>query len=571
MAMRRLTRPIPLAVYALLLPAAAAAQSALPVDRGLPREHAPEPTTAAITPADLMTRLYIFSDDSMLGRRTGELGDVKGTSYIAREIERMGLVPAGDGGTYFQTIPLKTRALSDSSSFVVGGGLLKLLDDFVPITPRSFDASSLPIVYGGVVGDASHPLSADQARGKLVVFGVAPGVSLRRLFRSAPAVQGAAAIAVAALDSVPARFRAFFTRPRMFVDDQPQGSEQTPVFLVSEAAAGKMFSAPPAGLSPGTAGGSAAIHVRYSLEPVPYPARNVVGIVPGSDPKLKHEYVAIGAHNDHLGVGRPMDHDSIMIFNHVVRPEGADDGGKRATPAQQEEVDSLLAVYRKSHPDRMDSTYNGADDDGSGSVSALEIAEKLQAMDPHPKRSILFVWHVGEEEGLYGSRYFTDHPTVPRDSIVAQLNMDMVGRGDATDETGRTKDGQPLHGGPNYVQLVGSRRLSTELGDLIEKVNTEDGHDLTFDYAMDANGHPSNIYCRSDHYSYARYGIPITFFTTGLHSDYHQVTDEAENIDYPHMAKVADLVADVAVHVADLDHRPVVDHPVPDRNAPCQQ
>src|SRR4029077_7451087 len=122
--------------------------------------------------------------------------------------------------------------------------------------------------------------------------------------------------------------------------------------------------------------------------------------------------------------------------------------------------------------------------DGSGTVAALEIAERIAGLKTKPKRSILFVWHTAEEKGLLGSRYFTDHPTVPRDSIVAQLKMDMVGRGDAGDETGRTKDGVALHGGPTYVQLVGSRRLSTELGDLIERVNTQDHHNLAFDYSI---------------------------------------------------------------------------------------
>ena len=188
-----------------------------------------------------------------------------------------------------------------------------------------------------------------------------------------------------------------------------------------------------------------------------------------------------------------------------------------------------------------------------------------------PKRSILFIWHVGEEKGLLGSTYFTDHPTVPRDSIVAQLNMDMVGRGDAWDRTGVDKAGKSLHGGPNYLMLVGSRRLSTELGDIVERVNTEAKHGLVFDYSFDANGHPDNIYCRSDHYEYARYGIPIVFFTTGLHSDYHQVTDEPEYIDYDHMAKVVNLVDDIAMHVAALDHRPAVDQPKPDPRGRCQQ
>jgi Zn-dependent M28 family amino/carboxypeptidase len=268
-----------------------------------------------------------------------------------------------------------------------------------------------------------------------------------------------------------------------------------------------------------------------------------------------------------------VDHDSIRIWNHIVRPEGADDAGKQATPEQQAAVDSTLAAFRTAHPAaaRADSISNGADDDGSGTVAALEIAERIASLKTKPKRSVLFVWHTAEEKGLLGSRYFTDHPTVARDSIVAQLNMDMVGRGAASDETGRTKDGTSLHGGPTYVQLVGSRRLSTELGDLIETLNTQDHHNLTFDYSIDANGHPANIYCRSDHYEYARYGIPITFFTTGLHSDYHQVTDEPEYIDYVHMARVARLVEDVAVHVANLDHRLVVDHPRPDPKGVCQQ
>ena len=141
---------------------------------------------------------------------------------------------------------------------------------------------------------------------------------------------------------------------------------------------------------------------------------------------------------------------------------------------------------------------------------------------------MLFVWHTGEEKGLLGSRYFTDHPTVPRDSIVAQINIDMVGRGGAY--------GSATPGAERYLQLVGSRRLSTELGDLVETVNKTRATPFTFDYTFDANGHPDNIYCRSDHSNYARYGIPVVFFTTGLHGDYHQVTDEPQYIDYAHMA-----------------------------------
>ena len=369
-------------------------------------------------------------------------------------------------------------------------------------------------------------------------------------------------------------YLAYLSAPSLFVKDAAAPPPPVPVIFISAEAAAGFFDQPLTSLSPGAAGRSASFDLRVTVQPVPYPARNVVGIIPGSDPALRGEYVAIGAHNDHIGFNHaPVDHDSLRIFNHVLRPLGADSRGGEATAAQMAEVNTELAAWRAAHPGttRLDSIDNGADDDGSGTVTALEIAQKMISLDPHPKRSILFVWHVGEEKGLLGSTYFTDHPTVPRDSIVAQLNMDMVGRGDAWDMTGTNKAGEFLHGAPNYLMLVGSRRLSTELGNLVEQVNTEDHHGFVFDYSMDADGHPENVYCRSDHYEYARFGIPITFFTTGLHSDYHQVTDEPEYIDYDHMAKVVDFVADIAMHVANLDHRVVVDHPKPDPNGACRQ
>ena len=556
-----------LTVGALLFPVSIAAQTPLPL------KHSTTSTEPAITARDLETRLYIFSDDSMQGREAGTAGNVRGTNYIAAEIKRLGLVPGGDSGTYFQTIPLKTRTFDETSTFTIAGTGLTPFTDYLPLGPQSLENPSLSVVYGGEAADTAHRISAEQATGKLVVFQVSGGFTSLRALRSGPTVPSAAAVALIALDSFPRQFIGLLRRPRGFLDDN-QGPPSGPAgFLITRATAAKLFTTPVEQLTPGTAGISVAVAVRFTVAPVPDPARNVVGIIPGSDRKLKNEYVAIGAHNDHIGLARTVDHDSIRIWNHVVRPEGADDGGKQATPGQQATVDSLLAAFRAAHPSagRADSISNGADDDGSGTVAALEIAERIASLKTKPKRSILFVWHTAEEKGLLGSRFFTDHPTVPRDSIVAQLNMDMVGRGDAGDETGRTKDGAPLHGGPNYVQLVGSRRLSTELGDLIEKVNTQDHHNLAFDYSIDANGHPSNIYCRSDHYEYARYGIPITFFTTGLHSDYHQVTDEPQYIDYEHMARVARLVEDVAVHVANLDHRPVVDQPKPDPKGTCQQ
>ena len=556
-----------------LLPAQAPKPRA-PVSAGpLPHKHAPQPTTANITASDLMTRLYIFADDSMMGREAGTIGNVKGTDYIAAEVKRLGLRPAGEDGGYFQTIPLKTRVTDSASTLSVAGTALTFGTEWAVSGGTPLTLANAPVVYGGTIGDSTSMISRDSVAGKVVVFAFSalPG-SPRMLRGAARFAPDAAAIVLISPDM----FLNYMRRPATFVDDpsnQPRAT--TPLVLVTAAGVAKIFDAPVTALVKGAAGKPLSADVRFKVTPVPFPARNVVAILPGSDKKLKGEYVAIGAHNDHIGTNnRPVNTDSLRIFNHIVRPGGAEDAGKQATTEQQAMFDSTYAAWKAANPSavaRLDSIANGADDDGSGSVAVLEVAEKLASLKTKPKRSVIFVWHVGEEKGLLGSAWFTDHPTVPRDSIVAQLNMDMVGRGAASDVVGETKDGAVLHGGPNYLQLVGSRRLSTELGDLIEKVNTEGRHGFTFDYAMDANGHPMNIYCRSDHYEYARYGIPITFFTTGGHSDYHQVTDEPEFIDYQHMARVAGLVEDVAVHVANLDHRVVVDQPKPDPRGACRQ
>jgi hypothetical protein len=315
----------------------------------------------------------------------------------------------------------------------------------------------------------------------------------------------------------------------------------------------------------GQAGKAVRADIRFKDDPAP--ARNVVGVIRGSDPKLRGEFVALGAHNDHVGFGtQAVDHDSLHLYNearYAIR--GMVARGQQATPEQDAAVAAIRINYdsvRALRAVRLDSIRNGADDDGSGSVTLLELAEAFQKAPVKPKRSLVFVWHVGEEKGLLGSRWYSDHPTVPRDSIVAQLNMDMVGRGDKSD--------LPV-GGPTYLQLVGSRRLSTELGDIVEAVNKTEKMPFTFDYQFDANGHPENIYCRSDHYNYARWGIPVVFFTTGLHGDYHQVTDEPQYIDYPHMARVGQLVYDIATKVGNLDHRIVVDKEKPDPNGACRQ
>jgi hypothetical protein len=323
-----------------------------------------------------------------------------------------------------------------------------------------------------------------------------------------------------------------------------------------------MLGAPLATAQLGAAGRS--VTAALVFEEAEAPARNVVAVLPGGDPRVKGEYVALGAHNDHVGfTNRPVDHDSLRAYNaRAWELQGKYAGLPALTPAQRASIHVSVDSLRRLAPARADSIANGADDDGSGSVALLEIGEALAKAKTRPRRSILFVWHTGEELGLLGSRYFTDHPTVPRDSIVAQINMDMIGRGGAAEWKG---------GGPDYLALVGSRRLSTELGDIVESVNRGQRRPFTLDYALDANGNPENIYCRSDHYEYARYGIPIVFFTTGLHGDYHQVTDEPQYIDYAHMTRITRFVNDLTLRVANLNHVVKVDKPKPDPEGTCRQ
>ncbi|HEY1951577.1 MAG TPA: M20/M25/M40 family metallo-hydrolase [Gemmatimonadaceae bacterium] len=520
-------------------------------------------TSPAITAQDLSTRLYIFAADSMLGRQFGTEGNLKGTQYIADELARMGVQPGGVGGSYFQNVPAYRIALAPGAQVMLDGAPLTVGTDYItsfPASGRAIPVDSVQVIYGGDLSDTTSLIAPDRAAGKAVLLAIRtplirnPGQILRR-YESARAL-----ITV----NDPRTVRPYAVT--MSTDTTPIRVNLT----VSPSTASRMLGGDIASAATGASGHWLRFSsIAYTRSPAP--ARNVIGIIPGTDPALRGEYVAIGAHNDHLGIrfAGPLDHDSLRAYNiaanRIVEARthatpGTPGGG--LTPAERASIHVNVDSLRRIRPPRLDSIYNGADDDGSGSVGALEIAEAFARSGVKPRRSLIFVWHTGEEAGLLGSRYFTDNPTVPRDSIVAQLNMDMIGRGGAFDFVG---------GGPTYLQLVGSRRLSTELGDIVEAVNRSEPTPLDFDYALDANGHPERIYCRSDHYNYARYGIPITFFTTGLHMDYHQLTDEPQYIDYEHMRKVAQLVHDVALRVGNLDHRVVVDKTKPDPRGVCVQ
>ncbi|MEP6507254.1 MAG: M20/M25/M40 family metallo-hydrolase [Gemmatimonadales bacterium] len=539
----------------------------------LPLKYTARPTVAAITPGDLMSRLYVFADDSMLGRQVGFDGNLKGTQYIADQAKRIGLIPAGDNGTYFQDLPVYSRVLDRASTITAGNTTLVAGRDFVASgTPIS--ATGGQVIFGGVEYDTLSLLDSSLVAGKILVLTPNESNVSFRAFAQTPGYQRYRSSVGGALTTVNIRgpqLSDAITRPALMGTSISLRSATPAIggrfrgFSISatNSAGAALFGAPLSSLKKGALGSTITMNIHQTE--ASRPGRNVVAILPGSDPKLKGEYIAIGAHNDHIGFNHsPVEHDSLRAFNTVARPGGQEGSPKVPTTEEWARINFLKDSLRAAHGGpRMDSVYNGADDDGTGSVGVLEIAQALAAASVKPKRSIIFVWHTGEEAGMWGSGYFTDHPTVPRDSIVTQLNIDMIGRGSADDAV--------PNGGPSYVQIIGSKRLSTELGDIVEGVNTDTHAGFAFDYSFDTPGNPNQYYCRSDHWSYAKWGIPITFFSTGGHRDYHMLTDEPQYIDYNHFARVAQLVQDVAVKVANLDHAVVVDKPKGNPTDRCRQ
>ncbi len=569
---------------ALVLPAIAAGSLGAQAAKPLPIKYSGPATVRAITAGDLMTRLYIYADDSMGGRDVGTIYHQKATAYIEREVRKLGLKPGGTNGSYFQDIQVFHRSFDVASTLTVDGVSYKGGVDFLANTSGTARKVTDAPVLVWYIFDSTFTPTAEQLAGKVIAMRTAPqpaGPALQAWLKT-PAytmyqkvfagTSGALGTIAARSDSFPAAQVAAITDQNgdgvMLLDDNAPLS-----IVVTNRVIDSILAMPLSTAPSGTVGKPISAEMHFN--DAPRPGRNVIAILPGSDPKLRGEYVAIGAHNDHVGTATRLvgEHDSLKVYNTIGRPAGAEGGHTGPLTAEEwAKVNAGIDSLRKIYPSRPDSIFNGADDDGSGTVSVLEMAEAFAKGSVKPKRSMLFIWHAGEEHGMWGSGYFTDHPTVPRDSIMAEINIDMVGRGAATDVTGREKEGAIVHGGEKYVQLVGSRRLSTELGDLAEAVNKGKDYGFKFDYSLDANGHPQNIYCRSDHEKYAAWGIPVVFFTTGGHADYHQVTDEPQYIRYSHMANLDRMIFDLAVRVADLDHRLVVDgKKMDDPHGACQQ
>ncbi|HVF39306.1 MAG TPA: M28 family peptidase, partial [Gemmatimonadaceae bacterium] len=395
-----------LVALCVLVPAIVPAQSALPL------KHNGKPTQPAITSADLMTRIYIFADDSMGGRLAGEESGLRGTAYIEREVRRLGLVPGGDNGTFFQAVPLYSRAFDPSSQLTAGSTALTGMKDYFPIhaggTARRVNGAQ--VIFAGSTLDTAKLIPAAQTVGKAVLV-TGPTAGLRRRYPGAVAF-----IAVPATQQLPIFQRAAAASGTTMRRGDDTTS-QAILLATTEATAQAFLGVPLANARPGTVGATLTGDVKWKETDAP--ARNVVAIVPGSDPKLKGQYVAIGAHSDHVGTRRQgaVDHDSLRAFNAaaqkiIVARTGHLPSlpGSGLTPDERASIKVNVDSLRRLGPARLDSVYNGADDDASGSMGALEIAEMFATAKVKPKRSLIFVWHTGEEMGLFGAEYFTDHP-----------------------------------------------------------------------------------------------------------------------------------------------------------------
>jgi hypothetical protein len=510
------------------------------------------PRQPSIAQDDLRTWLTYIASDELQGRLVYTEGIGLAAAYIADHLKEWGVKPGGDHGTYFQEVRvLGVRTKSNSSVTVTVNGQSRTFKDGEGVTfPRNQGTKqtvSGEAAFAGY-GLTFAPLQQDDyahrtVSGKVAIFLGRTGpkgftAAHNRILngRGRVAVDTQHAVAtitqvvpnVPPVTNVPAAQRVDFqTAQRLDTQLPPQitASDDFFTFLFSasgtdyatlRAAAEKQEPLPDVALS----GVSITINVDATYDVIQTRlTRNVVGVIEGSDSSLKDTYVLMGAHYDHIGYEQ-------FAFGDRRNAIASCAGQSRPTPRPGDIIN------------------NGADDDGSGTVTLMALA-KAFARGPRMKRSVLLVWHTSEEGGLTGSRFMADHPLVPLEKVSAQLNIDMVGRNRCDDPTEA-----------NTVYVVGSDRISTELHNVNEDSNAALPSPLTLNYDLNDPSDLESIYTRSDHYSYASKGVPIIFFTTGLHRDYHYVTDEVDKIEFPKMARITALVYGTAARLANLDHQP---------------
>ena len=499
-----------------------------------------------ISAQQLKDYLAFIASDEMEGRDTPSRGLDVAARFIAAHLSRWGLKPAGDDGSYFQRIALTQNKIDSTLSYVeINGQRFNFGEDF--LAGLTAGAANGPLVYAGhgwvIKANSIDAFQGLDVKDKIVIVnsgGPPKGMNFNELKGkqgedwetpvNAARKRGAKGVifvpnfqslanwdrnrqtlverGFSSVDKFQTQNNAPFptiTASPKLLNASFQGEKQNAAVVFNRSAANDP-------VEPFEFKADKKASFTVALKTAPAITQNVIAVLEGSDPVLKNEYVAIGAHYDHVGVGAPVNGDAI---------------------------------------------YNGADDDGSGTVATLALAEAF-ARGPRPKRSILFIWHAGEERGLWGSRYFTESPTVPIGQIITQLNIDMIGR--TRKENDRPANQSLLK--PGEVYLIGSKLMSAELGELSESVN-KSYLNLAFNYKYDDPQDPERFFYRSDHYNYARKGIPIIFYFSGVHEDYHRPSDSVEKIDYQNMEKITRAIYATAWELANRATRPRVDKPLP--------
>lgn len=461
--------------------------------------------SSTISAEDLKNHLYVVAGPEMEGRDTPSEGLKKAATYIENHFKKLGLVPVAPNG-FQQPYNLFTDSVL-SSTLSVNGKVFEAGNDFMmPPNNYIFSVNAAEVVFAGYgLSDSSrNDYKNLDVRGKIVMVmsGMPPGTSgggaMRRNFvnKQAIAAQNGALAVLQVQQNISPQMRNSGGRPYLdlFRKSTPPNlciikpevaqaiSNRSLEALTEEANAGRTGLVFPAQLS---------LSMNKKVNAVE--TANVLGVLEGTD--LKNEYVMITAHYDHVGK-------------------------------------------------TGETIYYGADDDGSGTVSVLEIAEafaEAKKAGEGPRRSIVFMTVSGEEKGLWGSAYYANNPILPLESTVCDLNIDMVGR------IGSEYEKDP--DSANYVYIIGDDKLSSALRPISEAANNAHTK-MKLDYKYNDPNDPNRFYYRSDHYNFAEKGVPIIFYFNGTHADYHRPTDTPDKINYPLMAKRAQLIFATAWEIA---------------------
>ena len=471
-----------------------------------------ESAARTITEADFLRRVGVIAHDSMAGRDTPSAGLEKTAAWIASEMRRFGLRGGAADGSFIQRYPLRSLVVDRDASGLRGGPRrLAYGADLAPLFGAETGGETtagLLLVSGR--GDLTRALADNAVRRQHVVLVLpasAAGVDQASLGQALTLRNAGAASVLVTSSARDAEWAEAAARAMQPSVAQASGEPSVaalpfrPILMIRASSLADLLRDSDVDLAALQSRGSEPARVdrvqgqtltltqRMRDEEITAP--NVVGLLEGSDPELREEYVVFSAHMDHVGVGVP---DA-----------------------------------------RGDSIFNGADDDASGTTAVVEIAEAMASLASAPRRSMLFLLVSGEEKGLWGSEYFANNPSVPAEQMVANLNMDMVGRN-----------------WPDTIVAIGKEH--SDLGVTLERVNA--AHPELGMTAIDDLWPQESFYTRSDHYNFAVKGVPILFFFNGTHDDYHGRDDEVDRIDGEKAARIARLVFYLGAEIGNAEARP---------------